>query len=342
MKRLSWAAAAISLFVAPVACLELAVAAEVGRAQERALREIPPRLEKDREFIEKIAALSVFSALSNDDAGPTLNARLRWDDLPGDTTLVSRSCAAKLIAAGASWRAIDPLALSECDTSIAHDLRRFGTWNMLAGPRAALPEGRRTAFAIPDYAAIQQLAKLHLLKAQGADREGAAEDVRHLARLLITTEYMVSIMVALAVLQIEQTYWEEAGQAWSRPPLDQEELARLRAHLPTAVAATNPLAPESARTEVLRVPGVRRCMHRTELAFGGRWIDVSTPECSLDSARWELAHPFVSQPRLTEFESLSVVARLGARMEETIVPARAARLARDLSAALAIPDDGWE
>lgn len=304
-------------------------------SKRRALaRELPRLLADDEAKARELLNRPLFAPPEGGDAGPTLNERISWPDRPG--TLVSASCDATLKKAGAAWPSLKPTEIESCDTSWLAELRRFSRWSLIAGPRSALPVGPRKDFAFPEFMDLQQAVKLHLLFA--TDREQAAQDVRHFARLFMTQEYLVFAMVGFAVLSLEQRFWEHAGKVWSAPPLTQSELEFLRAHFRTAIFALNPLADPRLTASVLDAsPNYRRCFLVTEQAFAGRRTEF--PEAaghSFENARWELAHRW-EQERGALPEVLSSLGQHGAALVKRLDPARYWKVMDELVAADALP-----
>lgn len=81
-----------------------------------------------------------------------------------------------------------------------------------------MPQGDRTHAALPVLFVLQPLAKLHLLKGHADGRlDAAADDVRHLARLLFTAEYLLTAMYGAALLGIEQRITALLGAPRGQP-----------------------------------------------------------------------------------------------------------------------------
>ena len=300
--------------------------------------ELPKLLAADEAQVVTLLKDPLFAPPRGDDAGPLLNNRLGWkDDEVGD--LVAAKCKAALKKAGTGWPALTRDQLEGCDTGWLRDLGRFGRWSLTSGHRQNLASGPRTEFGIPNLGELQDGVKLHLLLA--VDAEAAAQDVRHLARLVITHEYLMSTMIGFALLSIEEKAWERSGKGWSAPPLTKAEREFLRLHFFTAAFALNPLAPVAlTNSTVQALPNFRLCMLETEQAFGRSRTELHPEEaCSFEQARWELEHPYIQTPS-ERLEALSWPARAGAFIVKRAAPARYAELSGPLEEADALPAEG--
>lgn len=302
------------------------------------ITELPPLLASDEARARALLESPLFDPPTGDDAGPLLNARLAWEGV-AHTPLVPERCQLALRRAGTAWQQLPRADVDGCDAGWLHELRRFGRWSLSAGHREQLPAGPRTEFGLPDLGALQDLAKLHLLLAD--DAEQAAQDVRHLAHLFFTHEYLLSAVLGVALLSIEEKAWESSEKRWSSPPLTKDDREFLRTHLVTATFAINPLAPASLSTATVEaLPRFRRCLLVTEQAFMQTRTELPAPEqCLFEHARWELAHP-LEQPPAQSLGALSGPARAGALVVEWLAPERFAALAGQLDSADGLPAAG--
>lgn len=308
-------------------------------SKRRALvTELPKLLANDEAQVVALLKDPLFSPPRGVDAGPLLNDRLGWSDAEhGD--LVPEKCKATLRQAGAEWPTLTRDQLDGCDVGWLPELGRFGRWSLNSGHREDMASGPRTEFGIPNLGELQDGAKLHLLLAVDAD--AAAHDVRHLARLVITHEYMFSTMIGFALLSIEEKAWEHSGKRWSAPPLTRADREFLRLHLFTAVFALSSLAPAAlSNSTVEALPHFRLCMLATEQAFGRTRTELPlTDACSFAQARWELTHPYVQTPS-ERLEALSWPARAGAFIVKRAAPDRYAALSSVLEEADSLPAEG--
>ncbi len=311
--------------------------AQINAKRDALLTELPLALADDTRVRPILEDHPLFAPPTGEDAGPLLNDRLGWAEEPGD--LISPECRALLRTAGESWRQLTKEQVSGCDTRWLRDLRAFGRWSLSVGFRARMAAGPRTDFALPNFFDLQNGAKLHLTRNE--DREEAAQDVRHLARLLFTHEYLVSAMVGLALLSIEARSWELAGDAWSTPPLTDADREAVRQHLFTALFGVNPLAPQAlVESTVAAMPGFRRRLLLTEQSFARNL--TALPESAgftLENARWELAHPYVTSGG-DPSPALTWPAAVGGAMVKRLAPERFAQLAILLNQADALPARG--
>ncbi len=310
--------------------------AQINAKREALLTELPLALSDDTRVRPILEDHPLFAPPTGEDAGPLLNERLGWAAEPGD--LISTECRGLLRTAGENWRQLTKEQVSGCDTRWLRDLRACGRWSLRAGFRARMAAGTRTDFAFPNFIDLQNGAKLHLIRNE--DQEEAAQDVRHLARLLFTHEYLVSAMVGLALLSIEARSWELAGNAWSKPPLTDADREAVRQHLFTALFGVNPLAPqEIVESTVSGMPGFRRRLLLTEQSFARNLTALSESAGTLESARWELAHPYVTSEG-DPSPALTWPAALGGAMVKRLAPERFAQLAILLNQADALPARG--
>lgn len=318
----------VGLLVLLVVWFPLEVRLRVDAKRRALLRELPRLLAEDEPKVLPLLALEVLQPGSGEDAGPFLNERVGWEF--GLGTLLSADC--RRAVQGDGWKAVPRERLGQCDTRWLHELRRFGRWSLLPGPRERLAPGPRTEMSFPSALELNAAVKLHLLTAE--DREEAARDVRHLARLVITQDYLLTFMVGTQLLSLEAEWWADQGRTWSEPPLGAADLELLRQHFVLLPMLDNPLAAELKPTRDA-ISGLRRRILETEACFAGRQT-----QSELEHARWELAHPLVLGVGV---ELLSVPAQLGAAITRPFAPAWWAELAAQATAADGLPAGArWE
>ncbi len=285
----------------------------------------------------------VFAKPEGDDAGELLNARIDFTGHPAATTLLPEHCVETFRKYFGKTEEVPIEQLDGCDSSVLHELQRFGRWTLTTGPRATLAAGPRGDDALPNFLVLQSLAKVHLLKghASGHFAEAAA-DVRHLAQLLFTQEYLYSAMFGIALLSITQHLAESLGEP-DEFPLSKVQLADLRVRLFTSEFSISTLAPPATAQNTSTAPRFVRCVVLTEQAFMSVIKELpADAECSFEDARFELAHPW-KQNEQAHLELLSGPAQLGGRLARVLFASQFVDLEAQLLEAEELPADGeWE
>jgi len=141
---------------------------------------------------------------------------------------------------GAWWNLADDADVKAADSSWVAALGAYDHWDL-----HPVVEGERFDFLsapLPDFNALMQWSKVHLLKSR------AFADVRHLARLCHSTETLIGAVIAAAILDFERLGRENlGGEAVLKP----EDIARMK-RVAQAYAAYGALfvdAPAGAFTE---------------------------------------------------------------------------------------------
>ncbi len=272
---------------------------------------------------------------TGDDAGPWLNPRLAFDGLATPGPIVSETCSALVERFKQREHEMPSTELAACDTTLLAELQRFGRWSFTSGPREALPHGTRTAFAMPDFSQLMTLAKLHLVKGHADGRvNDAADDVRHLVKLLFTSEYLLSVMVGTALLSLERrlTTAMGAGRGVTRA-----QLGALRGRVFAAVYARYTVLDDVVATT--HEPRFIRCVALTEAAFMGK-MTLDEPTCWFENARFDATRPYLRGARgpLDVAGALDVAAALGDAVLGVLAPDMCQRLREQLLGAAMLPD----
>lgn len=309
--------------------------ARLDEKRAEAAVELPRLFAETDLFMGALAEEPLFAPATGDDAGPLLNARLGVDAPP----LVTKACEATLALFVSREAELTRAELESCDTSLLLELGRFGRWSFDAGAREHLPPGPRTQLVVPRLLELQTLAKLHLLKgATSGRRAEAVNEVRHLAHLLFTGEYLVNVMVGIALIRIEHRLATVCGTPNSLEPVRFEAMKkRLFAMLFANNQLLRPARGEAPwRTE----PRFFRCVAITELAFMKQLPSLPTePGCWLENARYELNRPY-QQPPEDPFIALSTPAYVGGRLAHALAPGWSTSLEAQLIAAEQLPSTG--
>lgn len=170
-----------------------------------------PRFEREQTELSTLPFLRETTAVTAD-AGQILNSRLAKNDfgLPVDLSVEwQRDWIKKPI----------PTAMENADLTWMRELLNYDHWDFFKhGPASELigaeaPPANPFTVPIPDLRTLQTAAKLRLRRA--LDRGNlmpALEEVRHMARLVYTTETLVGSMVAVALLRHERLAVDEAIQ----------------------------------------------------------------------------------------------------------------------------------
>lgn len=336
----------VVLLLMPAACVGWFIVEahnRVAHKREVAARELPRVRALFDARIGNLLDGPLFARPEGDDAGELLNLRLDFPSHVAEQTVRPAHCNETLKAYVGKENELPVEQLDGCDTTILTELRRYGRWSQTPGPRAALPAGPRADDALPNFVALQSLAKIHLLKghANGHFAEAAAE-VRHLARLLFTNEYLLTSMLGIAVINITHKLAQTLGEA-DEISETKEQLMDLRLRLFTATFSINRLVPPQLAESAPGTPRFVRCVVLTEQTFMSATTTLPTDaDCSFENARFELAHPWKQNER-AHLELLSLPAQLGGRVARALFASQLTELEEQLAAAEELPaDDAWE
>lgn len=182
------------------------------------------------------------------DAGPFLNPRIDWfgreavlaafrASLPAGTARLTLDAARKKVIP-AEWWTTAPAAWEGLDFGWMAELSGFDRWDLEAGgPRPDAGDPRWDPPS-PDLAALVAWAKLRLAKGlRDGQPAPAAAEVAELARLLMSTESRVALVLGVRLLTFNERVRQLAGAppgAW--PALDGDTEVRLRRASDAAVA----------------------------------------------------------------------------------------------------------
>jgi hypothetical protein len=251
--------------------------------------------------------LGLFPVGTTADAGPTLNAQMRFGTLSETGAAWSSPAVRERLDA---WRQtwLDHAGdVDDVDTSVLSSLTTFDHWDIWAsGPLAewvaANPGEIALASPSPEWIDLWRLGQARL--AQGVFRRDplpALREVRHLAVLLYSTESLVAEMVALALLESEREAAERAiadgslaADAWT--PLSEADHDTLRSVLFAMVAVHGIHTPPEIGDSF--GPGLGTCAALAEN------VDINT-----------LVRPLFDPPGWFGNRYIGPIQALGARLE---------------------------
>ena len=307
----------------------------VDAKRAEAAVELPRLIAETEYFAGSFLKDPLFDPMAGEDAGPWLNPLLGLEDLSQPPKpLVNDECR-KLLDTFASREGESPgTALIPCDTQLFLDAQKYGRWSFNPGPRSARPDGPRKQLAMARLIDLLPLAKIHMLKGVATNRRAeSVAEVRHVAKLLFSGEYLVNVMFGVALLRIEHRIAIVCGSPTSLEPV---RLEALKKRVFAMMFANNELIAigEPWRKE----PRFFRCTAITELAFMKRLATLpDDKECWLENARYELSHPY-QQPPEDPFAMLSGPASVGAQLAHAMGLQK--RLERQLLALQQLPATG--
>lgn len=307
---LSFAAGFVGLYV-----FEANEIIDAKRAE--AAVELPRLIAETEYFAGSFLKDPLFDPMTGEDAGPWLNPLLGLEDLSLPTKpLVNDECRKLLDTFASREGEIPGTALIPCDTQLFLDAQKYGRWSFNPGPRSSLPEGPRRQLAMARLIDLQPLAKIHMLKGVATNRRAeSVAEVRHVAKLLFSGEYLVNVMFGVALLRIEHRISVVCGAPTSLEPV---RLEALKKRVFAMMFANNELLTKPGEEAWKKEPRFFRCTAITELAFMKRLSPLpDDKECWLENARYELAHPY-QQPPEDPFAMLSVPATLGAQLAHAV------------------------
>lgn len=213
-----------------------------------------PRFESEQREIAAFNFLNETSSAKSD-AGTFLNSRIQWlghDQLA--EIVVPEIPNAKW---NNEWLTADiPSVLLETNLTWVTKLKTFDHWDLFeSGPNARFvgdnPElVSPFSFPGPDFSFLSRAAKLHLRRAlDRGDVVQAFADIRHLARLVYTTESLVGSMTAVTLLKIERAAYEQAVKrkitiASDSVPFSGEAIARMKTTLWVTAGFADHAAPD--------------------------------------------------------------------------------------------------
>lgn len=158
------------------------------------------------------------------DAGPFLNPKIVWEQSPQQSApwpeLEFSREASKVFwqerRLGRTWLQIDPNRFARVNTAWMSELSRFDHWDLLSGPvnpmNTHVAQGKGPfSVPMPKYNDLNDFVRVRLLQGLGSGKMlPALKDVRQLARLVYTSETLISSMVAVGMLNLERSAYEEA------------------------------------------------------------------------------------------------------------------------------------
>lgn len=190
---------------------------------------------EDREILSRYELF--FPSSGDKDAGPFLNDKIHWQigDIAHRGSLVLPEFIHKEM--NKDWVIKKPLFKKMgINFQWMKELEKFDVWNTEENS-PAYPEGKKYqtyAFPVPTYKDLITWGKLrYLYGKETGDVQGALKEVRHLMRLIYTNDYLISSMVTVNMLKIENQFEEiltpkEMGN-WKFVPHD--HIMRAKRHL---------------------------------------------------------------------------------------------------------------
>lgn len=177
----------------------------------KTLKAVDSEMQKDREALARYA---LFYPSSGDrDAGPFLNPTIRWEIGPKAHrgSLVLPEGILKELS-GSDWVTKKPLFKKMgARFDWMKELHEFDVWSFEKGS-PVYEEGVKYhtySFPLPSYQDLKGWAKLRYLYGKKTGDVGSAlKDVRQLMRLIYTNDTIISSMVTLELLKIENQYEE--------------------------------------------------------------------------------------------------------------------------------------
>ena len=207
---------------------------EVQSPEEKILKYQDKFLE-DRAIMEKY---DIFRGSKGDkDAGPFLNPLLNFDGTPRAPAKLTIPKELEKELSGKDWPAFEPdFKTLNLDFSWMKELHKYDHWspdlnNPLIDPSK---HPNISSLPLPNYRDLIGWAKLRWIHGRlTKDMIPALKDVRQLARLMYTNDYLVSSMVVVSLLRSEgkyiQGYNKKISDGWTVIP--DEDLARARKYL---------------------------------------------------------------------------------------------------------------
>jgi hypothetical protein len=219
-------------------------------------------------------------------AGTFLNPRVTWRGwpaavsayratVPADVTPITIPPDVVMRLRGKGWEeAVEGTLAQDVDVGWLQGLSRFDHWDLDAeSPVSAMPWPDPVRAPVPDYGLLLAAARVRVLQGlRNGTPSRAATELRHLARLLDSTETLVGTTMAVQVLRVESRAHALAASrgipadpSWR--PLDPKELDRLQRLAQAAMAYASLLAPPTHWSALDTLP-VGRCAALSE----GLWF----------------------------------------------------------------------
>lgn len=182
---------------------------------------------------EELSTYDIFRPSKGErDAGPYLNPMVSWDNRPSPVLALPPELKAGL--KGKDWVAFSPdFKAHKLDFSWMKKLHEFDHWSPdLNNPLIKLAEKPLPmTLPFPEYSELIHWAKLRLIHGRVTkDMKSALADVRQLARLIFTNDYLVSTMVTISLLRSEgqfiQNYNPKISEGWKAVPESVTAIAR--------------------------------------------------------------------------------------------------------------------
>lgn len=207
------------------------------------------------------------------DAGPWLNPRIDWSSGTAALEAYKKThpTPSPSLEVPAKLRTIalidelkkpkpDPDVLA-ADTSWMRGLAEFDHWDWERDSPSEIDGSLGLAMPLPGFSQLIAWSRVRLLQgAASDDPRPAAREVRQLARLAYSTETIIGVQIAVALLGMERTTYDAvraakgaaAVEGWALPSADVER--RLKRVAWGVAALMNPMAPQEEAKPVLAAP----------------------------------------------------------------------------------------
>lgn len=200
-----------------------------------------PRFELAQKEISSFGLLAESSSVKSD-AGAFLNSRIQWAGQDQNSVITVPEVSDSKW--NQDWLTADiPPALAKTDLAWIAKLKDFDHWDLFAsGPNARLVGENPVfvspyAYPFPEFGFLSRAVRLHLRRAlDRGDISSALNEVRHLARLVYTTETLVGSMDAVNILKMERAAYDEAVKrrisvSSTYEPVSSETLVKMKTTL---------------------------------------------------------------------------------------------------------------
>ena len=227
-----------------------------------------PAFLADATAIERASPFPV--AMGTHGAGPFLNPRMAWDGPPAaveayrakvgqqESIGVPSAVFEALGRWGPQWveHASDD-SIAKIDTGLLKELLQYDHWDIESGsPSEEMRPFSVVSRPVPRFGTLVSLAKVRLLQAmRGGSMKDAAAEVRHVARLVHSTETIVGALVATLLLGIERAAFDKhvaaGGATDGLAPVTTELPARMQRFVYAYGAYAAPYAPSDVSSKLL-------------------------------------------------------------------------------------------
>lgn len=264
------------------------------------------------------------------DAGPLLTTTLGWEkrkdtkDFPGTLKLPPDLEQQFGVAGFMDLSDKDLAAAASTDLSFFSKLQDFERWDLPGthGPLDTASPLNAAEAPFPLFPRLTLAARLHLRRGSKSGKlVQAAREVRHAARLALSTENLIGQSVGLNLLTIEWRAWDWAQKrklktsGWT--PLEEATVERARRVVRTAPAFFSPMADEATFARAAACDQVTSCSAITEVVAVTAGLEsllrepwraryaatLKTISAPGERCSWALAKHWSSRPMIDVAES---------------------------------------